>query len=158
MPDPWIRPFREGEEEALRRVFYAAVHGLACRNYSAEQLAVWAPEEYDRAKWSARIGHNQPFVAEAGGQIVGFGDVQPDGYIDQLFVAPAAAGQGMGSALLQAIEARARERGLERLFSNVSLTAQPLFTRHGFQIEAEQTVIVAGVELRNARMVKRLRE
>ena len=78
------------------------------------------------------------------------------GYIDQLFVAPAAAGQGGGSALLQAIEARARELEIDRLHSHVSLTAQPLFTRHGFAIKAEQTVIVAGVELRNARMVKRL--
>jgi putative acetyltransferase len=156
MPDLCIRPFREGDEESLRDVFYTSVHGLACRNYSAEQLAVWAPQEFDRAKWAARIQHNRPFVAEAGGQIVGFGDVQPDGYIDQLFVAPQAAGQGVGSALLAAIEDSARQRDIERLFSNVSLTAQPLFRRFGFEIEAEQTVNVAGVELQNARMFKRL--
>jgi putative acetyltransferase len=158
MPELRIRPFREGEELALREVFYRSVQGLACRNYSAEQLAVWAPVEYDREKWSARIRHNQPCVAEAGGQIVGFGDVQPDGYIDQLFVAPEAAGQGVGSALLQAIEARARDLVIERLHSQVSLTAQRLFLRHSFEIEAEQTVSVAGVELKNARMFKRLGE
>ncbi|MCU0877408.1 MAG: GNAT family N-acetyltransferase [Pirellulaceae bacterium] len=157
MPPPCIRPFRAGEELTLREVFYASVHGLACRNYSAEQLAAWAPVEYDREKWSARIRQNQPFVAEEHGQILGFADVQPDGYIDQLFVAPQAAGQGVGSALLQAIEARAREQGIARLHSQVSLTAQSLFLRHGFEIEAEQTVIVTDVELRNARMFKRLR-
>lgn len=158
MPELRIRPFREGEEESLRGVFDASVHGLACRHYSPEQLAAWAPQEYDRAAWSARIRHNQPFVAEANGQIVGFGDVQADGYIDQLFVAPEAAGQGVGSAFLRAIEVRARERGIARLHSQVSLTAQSLFRRFGFEIEAEQTVTVAGVELRNARMFKRLKE
>jgi hypothetical protein len=37
---------------------------------------------------------NRPFVAERLGEIVGFADVQADGYIDQFFVVPEVAGQG----------------------------------------------------------------
>jgi putative acetyltransferase len=46
----------------------------------------------------------------------------------------------------------ARMRGVSGLHSHVSLTAQPLFLRHGFRIDARQTVHLRGVAFENARM------
>ena len=43
MPSFHIRNFCPGDEPALRAVFHASVHGLACKDYTAEQLAAWAP-------------------------------------------------------------------------------------------------------------------
>jgi hypothetical protein len=38
-----IRPFRQGEEAALRQVFFSAVHEIASRDYTSEQIEAWAP-------------------------------------------------------------------------------------------------------------------
>lgn len=84
-------------------MFYSSVHCLAGDCYSAEQLAAWAPRDYDRAAWAERLTRNRPWVAERDGVIVGYADLQADGYIDQFFVAAEAAGRGVGTALMQRI-------------------------------------------------------
>lgn len=159
MPTFFIRSFRPGDAPALRSVFHAAVHRLACGHYSAEQLAAWAPAEYDATQWAARMQANQPWVAEAdGGAIAGFADLQssPSGYIDMFFVAPVFARQGVGHALMAHIHAQAAQQGLVRLWADVSLVAEPFFAAQGFAVEARQAVERAGVVLHNARMGKAL--
>lgn len=157
MPTFFIRSFRPGDAPALRSVFHAAVHRLTSSHYSAEQRAAWAPAEYDAAQWAARMQANQPFVAEAkGGAVAGFADLQPSGCIDMFFVAPAFARQGVGHALMAHIHAQAAQRGLVRLWANVSLAAEPFFAAQGFAVEARQAVERAGVVLHNARMGKAL--
>lgn len=151
-----IREFRKGEEHALWQVMRSAILELARLHYAPEQLAAWAPDDYEADAWIALIRSNRPFVAELDGQIVGYADIQTDGYIDHFFVAGHAARTGVGSALMGKIEAHARHRGMKILRSNVSLAAQPFYRRFGFEIEAEQDVVVRGVSLRNLSMVKDL--
>jgi putative acetyltransferase len=107
-------------------------------------------------EWAARVTANAPWVAEQAGRIVGFADLQADGLIDMCFVAPEAAGRGVGNALMAAILARARHLGLAALHAQVSLTAQPFFQRHGFEIEVRQCVSLRGQQFANVRMVKPL--
>ena len=102
-----IRPLRADEAPALRALFHAAVHGLACRDYTPDQLNAWAPLAHDAAQWAARLQANQPWVAEVAGSAAGFADLQPSGYIDQSFVAPAHAGQGVGQALMAHLHTQA---------------------------------------------------
>lgn len=153
-----IRPFCPGDEPALYDLFYASVHVLASGHYSPEQLAAWAPLEHDAAQWAERLQANQPFVALAPGgtAVAGFADVQASGYIDQFFVAPAFAGQGVGRALMAHLQAQAAERGITRLWAHVSLVAEAFFAAQGFAVEERQEVQRAGMVLRNARMVKAL--
>ena len=151
-----IRVFRTGDEAALRDVFFTSVHALACRNYTPAELAAWAPPQYDAAAWAARLQANQPFVAQIGGVPAGFADVQESGYIDQFFVAAAFAGRGLGQALMARLLAEAAKRRIPMVWANVSLRAEPFFTRHGFILEARQVNTRHGLPLRNARMTLRL--
>ena len=136
----------------LYAVFHSSVHALACAHYTREQCEAWAPAQCDERAWRQRIEHNRPFVALLDGAIAGFADLQPDGYIDQFFVSGACAGRGVGSALMAFLLETAHAWGMRGLRSHVSLTAQPLFMRHGFRVEARQTVYVRGVAFENARM------
>ena len=151
-----IRTFRNGDETALRAIFHSSVHALACKDYTAEQLDAWAPRQYDAAQWGERVRGNQPFIAEIEGHIAAYADLQPSGYIDHFFVAGAYAGRGVARALMVHIHQTAANRGTTRLFADVSVTAEPFFTRIGFVIEARQLVEVRGVVLANARMCKEL--
>lgn len=139
-------------------MFYSSVHCLAGDCYSAEQLAAWAPRDYDRAAWAERLTRNRPWVAERDGVIVGYADLQADGYIDQFFVAAEAAGRGVGTALMQRILEQAAAQRIRRLHSNVSLAAEGFFRRHGFLVEAVQRVTARGVVMQNARMVREMGE
>ena len=98
-----------------------------------------------------------PFVAEDAGTIVGYADVQADGYIDHFFVAASAGRRGVGSALMRRIHATAAERGIAGLYSNVSLTARPFFEHWGFHVEQEQQPVVNGVSMTNFLMRKQLK-
>ena len=153
-----LREFRPGDAPALRDVFVSAIHGVAIRDYTPQQVDAWAPREHDVADWAEHMHDLAPFVAERDGRIVGYADVQPDGYIDHFFVSAAAGGQGVGGALMRRLLARAHERGLAELTSHVSLTAQPFFAHFGFEIVQQRVVQVRGVELRNAAMRKTLRQ
>jgi putative acetyltransferase len=151
-----LRPFHPGDEPALRAVFHSSVHALACRDYSAEQLAAWAPHQYDAAQWGERLRGNQPFIVELDGAIAGYADLQADGRIDQFFVAGAYAGRGVARALMAHIHQLAAHRGMPELRADVSLTAEPFFSKSGFVVEERQQVTVRGVVLANARMRKQL--
>lgn len=63
-------------------------------------------------------------VAEAEGKLAGYASAHwlpnlilggPEGYVSELFVAPADRGRGIGGALLEDLEAEARARGCVRL-------------------------------------------
>jgi putative acetyltransferase len=99
---------------------------------------------------------NQTLVAELDGRPVAFADLQPSGYIDMFFVAAPFARRGVGSALLRHIIGMASARAIAELRSDVSLTAEPFFARHGFQVETRNHVAVRGVVLDNATMRKPL--
>ena len=151
-----IRPYRRGEEALLRAIFHSSVHGLASRHYTADQLRAWAPDDYDAALWEQRMRANQSWVAEVDGELAAFTDLQPSGYIDMFFVAAPYAGRGIGQTLLRHLFGLAAERGIAVLRSDVSLTAEGLFTRHGFIIETRNQVAVRGELLTNATMRKLL--
>ena len=151
-----IRRFAPGDEPALLAVFYSAVHQTAARDYRPAQLAVWAPADIDGMRWAERMRALRPFVVERDGQIVGYADVQANGYIDHFFVSGQHPRQGIGTRLMQRIQEEAQTLGLTELSADVSLTAQPFFAHHGFELLERREVVRDGVQIPNALMRKRL--
>lgn len=151
-----IRDFKVGDERALYVVFRSAVHELASRHYTTEQINAWASQTVDPVAWAQRMQSIAPFVAEDAGQIVAYADLQPSGNIDHFFVCGARARQGIGSMLMRRIHELAAQRGIEILTSEVSRSAQPFFEKFGFVIVEQTSPIVRGVVVPNARMRKRL--
>lgn len=149
-----IRRFREGDEAALWNVYFSAIHQTASADYNSEQINAWAPADVDLTKWADLIRDIAPFVAEQNGRIVGYADVQSNGYIDHFFVSPLIARQGVGSLLMREIHQAAQSQGIKSLFANVSVTARPFFEKWEFKVDAAKTVSIRGVELNNFRMTK----
>jgi putative acetyltransferase len=152
----YVRRFQPGEELALFEVYYSAIHLIARNDYSEEQLNAWAPLDLDRELWVNRMRDINPFVAEIDGNPVGYADVQENGYIDHFFVSGNYPRQGVGKALMEVIHSEAKRLNITELTSNVSQTAQPFLERFGFVTVERKTVVIRGVELRNALMRKGL--
>jgi putative acetyltransferase len=67
-----------GEEPSLFDVYSWAIHLVASRDYTPEQIQAWAPRDLDPALWEQKIRAIAPFVADLDGRIVGYADLQPD--------------------------------------------------------------------------------
>ena len=98
-----LRRYRTEDLPILARLFGETVRQVNCRDYTLSQVEAWAAGEADlltRDSWFQRL---YTLVAEAGGRIVGYGNVEDTGYLDHLFVRWDCQGQGIGTALLEAV-------------------------------------------------------
>jgi putative acetyltransferase len=100
---------------------------VAGHDYTAEQIEAWAPRDLDAALWENKMREINPFVAELNGELVGYADVQTNGYIDHVFVSGKHPRRGVGLLLMTRILEQAISRGVSLLTSHVSRTAQPFF-------------------------------
>lgn len=154
-----LRNYASRDAEATKNVCVDAITTIASNDYSPEQIAAWiAGLPQNLAGWDEQMRSRDSFVAIACGQVVGFADVNGDGYIDMVFVSPEFAKQGVGSALLQEAERRVRLLGADRLSAHVSFTAKSLFESHGLTTVRRRWVSRNGVDLVNFRMEKSLRK
>ncbi len=154
-----VRPYRQGDAPALAALFHAAVHGIARRHYSPEQLAAWSPVTPDPARFEARaVGGGIILVAtdEASDTPLAYGILETDGHIDHLYCRPDAAGTGVTAMLYEALESAARERGMARLYTEASEPARRFFAKQGFRLIERNDFELAGVAIYNFRMEKGL--
>jgi putative acetyltransferase len=152
-----VKPYRAEDTESLLTLFARSVREVASRDYSPAQIEAWAQPSPDREGWAARLaGRGGKRVAERGGLIAGFSDLEPDGHIDMMFVHPEHQGAGVASALLTHIEAMAGDQRTGRLFTEASITARPFFERRGFRLVTAQQIGRNGQTFRNYRMERGL--
>ncbi|WP_283195675.1 GNAT family N-acetyltransferase [Rhizobium sp. AN80A] len=152
-----VRRYTADDCDDTIAIFVAAIREVASRDYSPAEIEAWAQVE-DRAAWAERRASRPTFIVERGGHPVGFSDLEPDGHLDMMFVHPAHHGIGVASLLLAKVEEEARKKGIDRIFTEASLTARPFFERRGFTVIARQSVEKRGQHLTNFRMEKYLAE
>ena len=78
-------------------------------------------------------------VTESNAAINGVGLVNHAGEILLCYVAPESQGHGYGSAILAALEAKARTWGLDKLRLGSTVLARPFYERHGYISAGEST-------------------
>lgn len=146
-----LRPFRDQDAVRLTQIYCTAIDGLAAADYGPAARAAWRVRCPSPAGLSATYSDGrQTFIAvSARDEPLGFSDLEPNGHIQFLYVAPEAARQGIGAALPAAIEAHARQLGIARLTSEASQTALPVFQRAGFSCLARRDFHIEGVAIHN---------
>jgi len=72
------------------------------------------------------------------GVAVGTGRLLPDGHIGRMAVLRSARGAGVGAALLRALMAAARDRGLREVRLNAQTHALPFYERFGFTAQGDE--------------------
>lgn len=140
-----IREFRTPDTPVIQQLFYDTVRQVNCRDYNPEQIATWSASALNDEFWQTRLQTRHTYVAEIADQIVGFAMLDRSGYIDCFYCHHLYQGQGVGSGLLNHIEAVARSWQLPRLWAEASITAQPFFHRRGYKTIREQQVERRGI-------------
>ncbi|WP_243060263.1 GNAT family N-acetyltransferase [Nocardioides sp. SR21] len=94
------------------------------------------PEHEVTAWLTARLAADDVWVAESGGAVVGYARITP-GWLDDLYVLPAHAGAGVGSALLDVVKAQQPDGFCLWVFE-MNTPARGFYARHGL-VELERT-------------------
>lgn len=151
-----LSDYNDSRASALAKLYYQTIHKVNKADYSDAQLEAWAPAETQLAKsWTQRFKKTRPIVATIDDRVVGFAEFMDSGYIDCFFVHYQHQNQGVGSTLMEEIARRAKTQSINRVWSNVSVTAKPFFSRCGFIVAKEQLVELRGCKLKNFLMEKR---
>ena len=151
-----LRPFLIEDTPLLAEIFRASIEELAADDYSEQQQEAWASSADDEEAFAQRLGKQLTLIVTLNGSVVGFASLGGNDTIDMLYVHPAAAGQGAGAMLIDALEKLAAARGAKRLTADVSDTAQDFFRKHGYTARQRNTMQVGGEWLANTTMEKPL--
>lgn len=121
MPDLCIRPAHPGDARAVCAIYdYHVAHGTASFDSEGPSEAEWADKIADI------VGHGWPIlVAERGGEVLGYAyatQFRPRAAYaltceNSIYIADAARGTGVGTALLGRLVDAARECGFEQMIA-----------------------------------------
>jgi putative acetyltransferase len=151
---PALRPFLPEDTPVLAAIFTAAVEELTGDDYSREQQEAWASVAEDEEAFGKKLAGELTLIATLRNAPVGFASLKGKDSIDMLYVHPGAAGQGVASALCDALERLAGGRGVKSLTVDASDNAQEFFKKRGYVAKQRNTVTVNGEWLANTTMLK----
>jgi putative acetyltransferase len=151
-----VRRYRSDDLCALMDVRRSSIRGVASRDYTPAQIDAWVRNSQETGTQARRFGETLTWVALQGGVLAGFVNLADGGYLDCLYVHADHQRRGVATALLTALETKARTQGLARIHSEVSITARPFFERIGFVVVTPQQVSVDGLTYDNFKMEKAL--
>ncbi len=146
-----IREYKSSDCDKIADLFYNTVHFINAKDYTQEQLNVWATGNVDIYKWDKSFLNNYTLVAEENNMIIGFGDINNEGYLDRLYVHKDYQNMGIATALCDILE---KHYPVEHIITHSSITAKPFFEKRGYKVIKKQFVERNGIRLTNYIMKK----
>ena len=147
----YIRKYNTSDCEFLAELFYQTVHNVNAKDYTKEQLDVWATGNVNLNEWDKSFLEHFTIVAIKNEIIVGFGDIDKTGYLDRLYVHKEYQRQGIASAICDELEQRVNAN---KIITHASITAKTFFDQRGYRVIKGQQVIRNGISLTNYVMEK----
>lgn len=155
-PKLGLRPYLPADAPLLREIFRDSIEELTADDYTVAQQEAWASVADDVADFSKKLSGQLTLVATLEGSPVGFAALEGKDKIGMLYVHPAAAGQGVGAMLIDALEKLAGSRGAPKLTVDASDSARGFFEKRGYIAQQRNTVSVGDEWLANTTLHKQL--
>ena len=153
-----LRPFLPADTFALRELFAASVEELTQEDYDEDQRAAWVACAEDADAFRERLERATTLVVELDGEPAGFASLKDNTILDMLYVHPYHAGEGIGTALCDAIETIARGRGARQISVDALETAVGFFEDRDYVQTQRNSVERYGEWLATTTMVKKLQD
>lgn len=146
-----IREYESSDCKELSELFYDTVHSVNAKDYNRKQLDAWANNKINLEEFNSSLIEHYTIVVVQDGIIVGFGDIDKTGYLDQLFVHKDYQGKGIATAICNILEKKLSKNNIT---THASITAKPFFEKRGYKVIKEQQVERNGIFLTNYIMEK----
>lgn len=157
--DPLLRPLLTADLPELVELYRDAVLSQTPALYSDRQVQAWADHAAGAAGLAQALARGVGLASCAPPpqrSIEAFALLDPLDRLSLLYCRGRSSRQGRATALLEALEPMARERGCRRLRTEASQLSRPLLQRLGWCVEAQEEVLFAGVLFQRWRMIKDL--
>ena len=150
----FVRRYQPKDLESILQLFYDTVHQINQKDYFPRYSLV--SSTYDKERWEALLQKNYVVIVEINQEIVGFGDLNSECYLEHLFVHKDFQRQKIASTIVEIIEQRAIRLDMETIYTESSITARPFFERMGYEVLVEQNKLHNGQRFINYVMKKNL--
>lgn len=151
-----IRRYRPDDCKKIARLFFETVHAINKNDYTQSQLNAWANGTIDVHQWNKSFLKHNTVIVENNNIVIGFGDMDREGYLDRLYVHKDYQREGVATMILNKLEQYAINEGVLTFITYASITARPFFEKHGYCVVRENFVFCKGIELMNYVMKKQL--
>lgn len=152
-----LRPFLPADAMGLRELFAQSIEELTQDDYDEDQRAAWAATAEDAQAFAKRLGSALTLIVQIEGEYAGFASLKDNKIIDMLYVHPFHAGEGVGTALCDALEKLATARGSEAISVDASDTAETFFESRGYAPVRRNSMPLDDQWLSNTTMTKPLK-
>ncbi len=149
-----LRKYKSEDCTTLAELFFQTVHTVNSRDYTNDQIDAWATGDIDISAWNKCFLNHNTLVAEINGIIVGFGDMDNNGYLDKLFVHKDYQGKGIATSIVNELEHQAVLCGINHFSTQASITAKPFFEHRGYRVVRENMAVRGNIKLNNFIMEK----
>lgn len=146
-----IRKYEPSDCKITAELFYNTVHSINKKDYTEEQLDIWANKYIDLEKWNNSLLKNYSVVAIINNEIVGFGDIDNSGYLDRLFVHKDYQRKKIGKSIVENLE---KSNNFYKLTTHSSITAKPFFENLGYSVVKKQIIKRNNISITNYIMEK----
>ena len=150
-----MRPMLPADVPALADLFQQSIIALCEEDYSEEQREAWAAQAEEPA-FAQTLTENLTLLALHQGELAGFATLKGKESVAMLYVHPHHARQGVGTALVDALERLSAARGAVALSVDASETALPLFEKRGYAPQRRNSIVIGDVWLANTTLLKKL--
>jgi putative acetyltransferase len=151
-----LRPFLPADAPGLRELIAASIEELTADDYDEDQRIAWAGTAEDEAAFARRLSQALTLLVVEDGEPVGFASLKDNRVLDMLYVHPFHIRDGVGTALVDALEKLATARGAREITVESSDTAQPFFEARGYVPTQRNSKPIGDVWLATTTMKKTL--
>ena len=153
-----IRPYHDGDAEALAEIIFTAIEEIGPRRYSPSQVAVWAARRPGSEQFRKRAAQGDTLLVatDETDWPVAYAILESDGHLDHLYCHPLHTRRGLADKLLNEAEKIARKHGNARLYTEASALARASFERAGYSVTHKRDFDLGGVPIHNYAMEKAL--
>ncbi|HMQ68976.1 MAG TPA: GNAT family N-acetyltransferase [Ignavibacteria bacterium] len=152
-----IRRAKESDSQEIGNMYFDTVNAINSKDYPEEKIKVWAASGKKIEMWKKKISEQYFLVAETDKVITGISSIDPEGYLDFMYVHKDYQRMGIARALLNEIEKKAAEQNNKEIWAYVSITADPFFKKNGYEFSGEKIIVVQGVEFVDRILKKKLK-
>jgi N-acetylglutamate synthase-like GNAT family acetyltransferase len=151
-----IEKYHTQYAKELAQLFTNTIHKVNVKDYSKEQIESWAPSKVDYKKWENRFEKTKPYIVKNNNKIIGFFEFKDNGHIDCFYVHHDYQKQGIGKLMMSKIIEIAKEKKLDEIFAEVSITAKPFFEQFSFITQNKNIVKKGKIKLVNYIMTREM--
>ena len=133
---PVVRKAEMQDRESIHEAHMRSIREICVKDHGAEEISGWGFRDLGE-RWIEGIKNGLVWVVEYEGRVHGLASIKFSGgdkssHIQSLYLTPEVLGLGMGRKLMELMLDEARERGVEVISLDSTITAHEFYRKFGF--------------------------